>query len=115
NGKVFVTFSIWPAGTTPKDFPEHRVLAFDAEKGTRLFSITVKPGPWSRASDLRGGYTVPTPAADEHRLIVVFGSSVIAALDHAGKQLWRKEVVPYDFDVAMASSPVLYRDSVLLQ
>jgi outer membrane protein assembly factor BamB len=75
----------------------------------------VAHGPWSLARDLRGGYTVPTPAADDERLYVVFGSSVLAALNHAGKELWRKEIVPYDFDVAMASSPVLYRDMVILQ
>ena len=114
-GKVFLTVSVWPAGLGPKQFPEHRVLGFDAEKGTPLFSVTVKPGPWSRASDLRGGYTVPTPAADDQRVYVVFGSSVLAALDHAGKQLWRKEIVPYDFDVALASSPVLYRGLILMQ
>jgi outer membrane protein assembly factor BamB len=114
-GKVFVTASVWPAGASTKDFPEHRVLCFDAVKGTPLFSVTVQPGPWSRASDLRGGYTVPTPAADEQRVYVAFGSAVVAALDHAGKELWRKEIRPYDFDVTMASSPVLYRDLVILQ
>jgi outer membrane protein assembly factor BamB len=114
-GKVFVTASVWPAGASTKEFPEHHVLCFDAVKGTPLWDVTVKPGPWSRASDLRGGYTVPTPAADDQRIYVAFGSSVLAALDHAGKELWRKEIVPYDFDVAMASSCVLYRDLVILQ
>jgi outer membrane protein assembly factor BamB len=114
-GKVFVTVSVWPAGTTDKDFPEHHVLCLDALKGKVLWDVTVKHGPWSLARDLRGGYTVPTPAADDERVYVVFGSSVLAALDHAGKELWRKDVKPYDFDVAMASSPVLYRGTVILQ
>lgn len=115
SGKVFATVSVWPAGTTGKDFPEHHVLCLDALGGKVQWDVTVKPGPWSLARDLRGGYTVPTPAADGERVYVVFGSSVIAALDHKGKEKWRKEVRPYDFDVAMASSPVLYRDTVLLQ
>jgi outer membrane protein assembly factor BamB len=114
-GKVFVTASVWPAGSTPKDFPEHHVLCFDAAKGTQLWDSTVAHGPWSRASDLRGGYTVPTPASDGERVFVVFGSSVVAALDRAGKELWRKELVPFDFDVALASGPVVYRDRVILQ
>src|SRR4051794_29410846 len=57
-GKVFLTASVWPAGSTTKDFPEHHVLCFDAAKGTPLWDVTVEHGPWSRASDLRGGYTV---------------------------------------------------------
>src|SRR5262245_58437 len=63
-GKVFVTMSVWPADASTKDFPEHHVLCFDAVRGKQLWDVKVTPGPWSRASDLRGGYTVPTPAAD---------------------------------------------------
>src|SRR5262249_10823042 len=114
-GKVFVTASHWPMGVSPKEFPEHHVLCFDAQTGKQLWDVQVKPGPWSRASDLRGGYTAPTPAADAQRVYVVFGSSVVAALDRAGKEAWRKEITPTDFDVALASSPVLYRESVILQ
>src|SRR5262249_10971128 len=114
-GKVFLTVSVWPAERTQKEFPGHRVLCFQATDGKFLWDRKIEPGPWLRASDLRGGYTVPTPAADDERVYVVFGSSVIAALDHTGKELWRKEIVPYDFDVAMASSPVLFRDTVILQ
>src|SRR5262245_26126118 len=66
-GKVFVTASVWPKGVDSKEFPEHHVLCFDAKSGKPLWDVKVKPGKWSRASDLRGGYTVPTPAADDQR------------------------------------------------
>src|SRR5205085_10645143 len=115
NGKVFVTSSVWPAGVDKKEFPDHLVLCFRASDGKQLWQSKVRPGPWSRASDLRGGYTAPTPAAADERVYVVFGSSVIAALDHEGREVWRKEIVPFQFDVAMGSSPVLYRDTVILQ
>ena len=71
-------------------------------------------GPWL-LKDLRGGYTVATPAADGERVYVLFGSSVAAALDADGKIVWRKEIAPFAFDVAAGTSPVLYRDTVLLQ
>jgi outer membrane protein assembly factor BamB len=64
---------------------------------------------------LRGGYTAPTPASDGERLYVLFGSSVLAALDFEGRLLWRKEITPHKFDVALGTSPVLYQDSLLLQ
>ncbi|HVS36351.1 MAG TPA: PQQ-binding-like beta-propeller repeat protein [Gemmataceae bacterium] len=113
-GRVFVTVSYWPAGVDAKEYPEHHVACYKADDGTALWDVTVEPGPW-KLSDLRGGYTAPTPAADADRVYVVFGSSVIAALDHDGKPVWRKEITPYDFDVAVGCSPVLYGDVVLLQ
>ncbi len=114
-GRAIVTVSYWPPAASLKDFPEHHVVCYRARDGKVLWDTKVAPGPWSRAEDLRGGYTVPTPAADGERIYVVFGSSVIAALDCEGKRLWRKEIVPFRFDVCMGSSPVLYRDTVLLQ
>jgi outer membrane protein assembly factor BamB len=113
-GKVFVTVSHWSGKTDPKQHPEHHVVCYKADDGKLLWNEKVEPGPWLFA-DLRGGYTAPTPAADDERVYVVFGSSVIAALDHDGKQLWRKEVKPFKFDVALAASPVLFGDTVILQ
>jgi outer membrane protein assembly factor BamB len=114
-GKVFVAVSYWPGGAAdPKEFPEHHVACYQAGDGKRLWDVTVPHGPWL-LSDLRGGYTAPTPAADAERVYVLFGSSVLAALDHDGKPVWRKEIKPYNFDVAIGCSPVLYEDTVILQ
>jgi outer membrane protein assembly factor BamB len=113
-GRVFVTVSYWPSKIDPKRHPEHHVACFQASDGKRLWDVKVAPGPWLFA-DLRGGYTVPTPAVDDDRVFVVFGSSVIAALDHDGKQLWRKEIKPFQFDVALAASPVVFGETVILQ
>lgn len=114
-GKVFITASYWPAPALPgKDYPEHHVVCYDAANGTQLWDTKVEPGPW-KLTDLRGGYTVATPACDGERVYVVFGSSVIAALDCDGRLAWRKEIVPFDFDVCFGSSPVIYRETVILQ
>ncbi len=112
--RIFVTASYWPDKVDAKRLPEHHVACYRATDGILLWDITVPPGPWL-FSDLRGGYTAATPAVDAERVYVVFGSSVIAALDHEGKSLWRKEIAPYKFDVAFAASPVLYEGTVLLQ
>lgn len=113
-GRVFVTASYWPGKIDNKQFPEHHVACYRASDGKQLWDVTVPPGPWL-LSDLRGGYTAPTPAADAERVYVVFGSSVIAALDHDGKIVWRKDVTPYKFDVALGASPVLFEGTVILQ
>jgi len=47
-------------------------------------------------------------------VFVVFGSAVIAALDFNGKVIWRRELTKLNFDVAMGSSPILYKDTVIL-
>lgn len=112
-GRVFVTMSYWPSTSTPKEYPEHHVVAFNAADGKRLWDEKVAPGPWL-LSDLRGGYTAPTPAADAERIYVLFGSAVLAAFDRQGKQLWRQEITPHDFDVCLGASPVLYKDTILV-
>jgi outer membrane protein assembly factor BamB len=81
--------------------------------GRQLWDAKVQPGPW-KLSDLRGGYTAPTPACDGQRVYVAFGSAVVAALDLQGNPVWRKEVVPFDFDVAWGASPLVYRDTVIV-
>jgi outer membrane protein assembly factor BamB len=112
---VFVTLSYWPEGVAAeKESPEHHVACFRRTDGQRLWDTRIPAGPWL-LKDLRGGYTVPTPAADAERVYVLFGSSVAAALDSAGKIVWRKELTPFAFDVAMGTSPVLYGDTVLIQ
>jgi outer membrane protein assembly factor BamB len=112
---VFVTLSYWPEGAVAeKEPPEHHIVCFRKSDGRRLWDTRVAAGPWL-LKDLRGGYTAPTPTADAERVYVLFGSSVAAALDTAGKVVWRKEMTPFAFDVAIGTSPVLYRDTVLLQ
>jgi len=92
---------------------EHKVLCFSKTDGKLLWSTAVEPGPLM-LHDLRGGYGAPTPCCDGKRVFAVFGSAVIAALDLDGKPIWRKELANYAFDVALGSSPVLFRDTVIL-
>lgn len=111
--RLFVTASFWLRNTTTKEFPEHHVVCYRTSDGRRLWDTKVPPGPWL-LKDLRGGYTAPTPATDGRRVYALFGSAVLAGLDLDGKLLWRQEIKPHDYDVALGNSPVVYRDTVLL-
>ncbi len=104
--RVFVTLSYWPEGTTDKDFPEHHVVCFSTKDGKKLWDTVIPPGPW-KLTDLRGGYTAPTPATDGEHVYAIFGSSLVAAVDYEGKIVWRKEIKPHNFDVAWGASPIL--------
>ncbi|HYE19080.1 MAG TPA: PQQ-binding-like beta-propeller repeat protein [Tepidisphaeraceae bacterium] len=107
-GKVFVTIAI-------NADRQHRVLCFDAKTGKELWNVAVAPGPWL-LTDLRGGYAAPTPAADSAHVYALFGSGVLAALDHAGNQVWRYELPNATaFDVAIGCSPLLVGDTVIVQ
>jgi outer membrane protein assembly factor BamB len=105
-GRVFVTC----ASNEPLT---QRVLCFSGANGKQLWETMIEPGPLL-LKDLRGGYGAPTPCADGQRVFVVFGSAVIAALDFEGKLIWRKELANHAFDVALGSSPILFKDSVIL-
>jgi outer membrane protein assembly factor BamB len=113
-GRVFVTVSYWPGKQDANDYPEHHVACYRADNGQLVWDVKVPPGPW-RLSDLRGGYTASTPTADQERIYVVFGSAVIIALNYEGKTIWRREINPHKFDVALGASPVLFDDTVILQ
>jgi outer membrane protein assembly factor BamB len=118
-GRVLITTVRWPDSVKDrtKVIPEHHVLCYSATDGRRLWDVTLAPGPWLR-TDFRsgpgGGYAAPTPATDGKLVYVVFGSSVMAALDLGGRVVWRKEVIPYTFDVTIGTSPVLFRDTLLM-
>lgn len=111
--RVFITISYWPDGAKDKDYPEHHVICFSVQDGKRLWDTIIPPGPW-KLTDLRGGYTAPTPATDGQRVYVNFGSAVVAALDFDGKIAWRKAFKPHQFDVAWAASPVLFQGSLIV-
>lgn len=92
---------------------EHHVTCYRASDGERLWDTLVPPGPWT-LTDLRGGYACATPATDGERVYALFGSAVLVAIDFAGRLAWRHEIEPHAFDVAIASSPLVYHGQVIL-
>jgi outer membrane protein assembly factor BamB len=116
---VFVCVVHWPETVEDrkKVIPDHHVSCYRGSDGEMLWDTLVGPGPWLR-TDFRsgpgGGYAAATPSTDGELLYCAFGSSVLAALDMEGKIVWRKEIMPYTFDVTLGSSPILYGDTVIL-
>ena len=111
--RVFLLMVYWPEGVDSKEFPEHHVACYRTTHGQPLWDVKVPPGPW-QLSDLRGGYSAPTPCTDGERVYVLFGSSELVALDFEGRIAWRKEIAPYSWDVAIGTSPVLYKETILV-
>ena len=116
--RVFTCTVKWTEDSADrKRIPDHHVTCYRASDGTRLWDTQIKPGQWLR-SDFRsgpgGGYAAPTPCTDGQHVFVAFGSAVMASLDFDGHIVWRKDILPYTFDVTLGSSPVLYGDTVVL-
>ena len=119
NDRVFVSTVAWPESVREREkvIPDHHLLCWRVSDGRRLWDTQIPPGRWVR-TDFRsgpgGGYAAATPVTDGRLVFCAFGSSVMAAVDFQGKIVWRNEIEPHTFDVTLGSSPVLYRDTVIL-
>ena len=114
-GRVFVTSCVWAVDADQKATqPEHRISCYRLVDGKQLWDRVVKPGPW-KISDLRGGYSAPSPASDGKHVFAAFGSSILHALTLDGEPVWSQVIPDHTaFDVAMAASPVVFEDTVIL-
>lgn len=116
--KIFACTVLWPPHVSREQtIPAQHVLCFQTSDGKMLWDTLVPPGPWMR-NDFRsgqgGGYAACTPVTDGKLVYCVFSSSIIAAIDFEGKIAWQNKIVPFDFDVTIGSSPVIFRDTVLM-
>ena len=60
------------------------------------------------------GYASSTPVADAERIYAFFGKSGVFAFDHSGKQLWKAKVGDKLNGWGSATSPVLYKDLLIV-
>jgi outer membrane protein assembly factor BamB len=114
--KVIVSNVEWPLKSA-KEMPKHFVTAYSLADGKELWSTEVEPGPWLRndfRSDQGGGYAAPTPCVVKDHIHCVFGSSVLAILDLEGKLVKRIVLEPHTFDVTIGSSPIAFKDHILM-
>jgi outer membrane protein assembly factor BamB len=111
-GKVFVTAS---SGPTQERL---HVLCFDVRTGQKLWERQF----WATGSTTCHPKTcmaAPTPVTDGRRVFALFATCDLVALDADGNLLWyralRKDYPTVSNNVGMASSPILYRDVLLIQ
>ena len=94
------------------------VESFDRSDGRRLWEYRVEArGPFPDLHE-KHNLATPTPVTDGERLFAWFGTGQIAALDMRGRVVWAKhlgeEHAPFDINWGHGSSPVLYKDLVML-
>ena len=72
------------------------------------------PRPRQGPFDRRNGPASPSAAADAARVVVFFADFGLVAYDHAGRELWRTPLGPFDNVYGMGASPILAEGLVVL-
>lgn len=114
NDQVIISTAYWPEGVAQTEFPEQHLTCYRLADGGQQWDCKVPVGAW-KLTDLRGGYSAPTPATDGQHIYAAFGSATLVCLDMGGKIVWQKPIDHHEsIDVAFSTSPILYKNRVLL-
>ena len=103
---------------------EWKLYCLDKATGKILWERTAAMGAPRTKRHTKSSQASSTPVTDGRRVIAVFGSAgAMIAWDYSGKELWRANLGTLDsgwfFDPAFqwghSSSPIIYRNAVILQ
>ena len=104
--RVFVT-------TATDNGQSCHVLALSAKDGRVIWDKEVfQQVP--RRKEGRNTYASPTPATDGERVYACFGDGSFVALSLAGEVLWTNRDFPFYGQHGLGSSPILYRDVLIM-
>ena len=114
---VILDGQIW-VSTASEDGKKLGALAVDLLTGKiihqlHLFDVA-KPVKWRYAGDMQS-YGSPSPVIEAGRVYVTFGNDGTACIDtKSGKVLWQRQDINADHMEGAGSSPVLYKDLLIL-
>jgi outer membrane protein assembly factor BamB len=89
------------------------VLCLSRADGRELWRRKA-PRPRVEKVDKRNTPASPSAAVDDSRVVVFFADYGLVAYDHAGQELWRTPLGPFDNVYGMGASPILAGGLVLL-
>jgi outer membrane protein assembly factor BamB len=95
------------------DLKRH-LICLDSVSGKILWEKSVKTVLPELKTPRFLGYASSTPAVDRDRVYCFFGKSGVVAFDHSGNQLWQQSVGDNTHGWGSASSPVLYKNLVII-
>jgi len=91
-------------------------LAIDRLTGQVLWNVKMGDGI---SRDDRSNFSSPSPVADGERIYFFYGNGTLAALDHAGKEVWNRNITAdygdFAFQWTFSASPMLYGGTLYLQ
>ena len=105
---------IWMT-TATEDGKQMSVLCVDLETGKLLRDQLLFENEEPRFCHEMNSYASPTPVVEDGRVYAHFGSYGTACLDaDTGKVLWQRRDLPCDHFRGPGSSPVAYRDTLII-
>ena len=98
---------VWVTTATP-DGKRMSAMCFDAKTGAQVFDVLIHENEQPRKCHKANTYASPTPAIEDGRIYVHFGSYGTSCLDtSSGKILWQRTDIECDHFRGPASSPIL--------
>jgi outer membrane protein assembly factor BamB len=100
-----------------------KVFALDKKSGKILWERTAFEGTPREKRHIKSTYASSTPATDGRYVVAFFGSQGLYAFDMDGRLAWKRDLgrlnlgaydAP-DYEWGTASSPIIYRDMVIVQ
>jgi outer membrane protein assembly factor BamB len=118
-GKAWSSPVVWGnqvwVTNAPEDGKKLWAVALDRRTGKVLHDVEVFDNPKPAFCIKTNSYASSTPAIEEGRVYLHFGSAGTACLDTAtAKILWERRDLPCDHFRGPASSPILYRDRLFI-
>ena len=104
--RLFVTTAM-PKGT------DRSLLCFDTAMGRCLWQKAVPEVPAETGLWPKNSYASSTPVTDGERVYVFFGSAGMVCFDYSGSIIWHHPLTVKTTH-GVASSPILYKDLVIL-
>ncbi|MEQ8787253.1 MAG: PQQ-binding-like beta-propeller repeat protein [Pirellulaceae bacterium] len=119
--KIYLTaysgYGVEPSQGDMADLMRH-VVCLDRTNGqivwTKDFAPRLPESDYSGGNNSRHGYASSTIASDGEHLYVFFGKSGVYCLDLDGKEIWRTLVGDGTRGWGSSNSPVLYKDTVII-
>ena len=107
DGKVWLT-------TALEEERSLRLLGVDMETGRLLHDLEVfRPDAW-QALHAHNSYASPTPASEPGRVCVHFGTYGTGCYSTDGELIWKRRPFELDHEVGPGSSPILWRDLLIV-
>ena len=116
---------LYGAPDADTDRSKHRwvVYCLDKKSGKTLWESVATEGTPREKRHIKATFANSSPATDGRYVIAFFGSQGLFAFDLEGKKLWSKDLGRLDagaydlpeYEWGTASSPVIYRDLVIVQ
>jgi outer membrane protein assembly factor BamB len=92
-----------------------KVMALDAKSGKLLWEQTAFEGPVFDARHERSSFAAPTAVTDGQMVFAYFGPEGLYAYDFSGKLVWKSVVKFPTLGLGTGTSPVLFKDLVIIQ